>query len=235
MVERDVLRVAAECCTGLVHQLAEIEEANPCKEPVVDDFVASARWLAELAARIEPDDWARPGLGVWNVRSLLGHAARALVTVEDYLARPAQAVDTPSAVAYLVLAGKADPAAIAARGVTAGDDLGENPVASVAALVERVSQTVMSTPPEALMQTSAGGMTLHAYLPTRSVELVVHGCDLARALGAEPDPPVAAAASVARLLADAYLSLSTGGAAILCLALAGRPTAPEALVLWPSP
>ncbi|MGH9069288.1 MAG: maleylpyruvate isomerase N-terminal domain-containing protein [Acidimicrobiales bacterium] len=199
---------------------------------VADDFVASARWLAELAGRIEPDDWARPGLGVWDVRSLLGHAARALVTVEDYLDRPAQAVDTPSAVAYLVLAGKVDPAAIAARGVTAGGELGQDPVASVAALVERVSQVVTRTPPGALMQTSAGGMTLDAYLPTRTVELVVHGCDLARALSAEPEPPRRAAASVARLLTDAYLT--TGRAATLCLALAGRPSAPESLVLWPS-
>lgn len=199
---------------------------------VADDFIASARWLVELATRIGPDDWARPGLGVWDVRSLLGHAARALVTVEDYLGRPAEAVDTPSAVAYLVLGGKADPAAIAARGVTAGNQLGQDPLASVTALVDRVSQIVTRTPPGALMQTSAGGMTLDAYLPTRTVELVVHGCDLARALGAEPDPPMKAAASVARLLTDAYLSMDR--AATLCLALAGRPSAREALVLWPS-
>lgn len=200
---------------------------------VADDFVASARWLAELVTRIQPDDWARPGLGVWDVRSLLGHATRALVTVEEYLGRPARAVDTPSAVAYLVLGGKADPAAIAARGATAGGELGPDPLASVTALVDRVSQLVTRTPPGALLQTSAGGMTLEAYLPTRTVELVVHGCDLAHALGAEPDPPTEAAASVARLLTDAYLT--TDRAATLCLALAGRPSARQALVLWPPP
>ena len=199
---------------------------------IADEFVSSAGWLATLAASVGPADWDRPGLGAWNVRSLLGHAARALVTVEDYLARPAQRVDTLTALAYLMLAGKADPAAIAARGFTAGNDLGDEPAARVAELAARVSKLVAITEPNATMSTTAGSMTLEAYLPTRTVELIVHGCDLASAIGADLDPPPGAAASVARLLTDAYVA--TGRSAMLCLALAGRPVNPAALILWPS-
>lgn len=199
---------------------------------IADEFRSSAHWLAALSTRVGPDGWERPGLGVWTVRSLLGHAARALVTVEDYLARPAPRVDLPTALDYLLAAGKADPAAIAARGVTAGRDLGDEPRAWVDQLAARVSGAVAVTEPGVLLATAAGGMTLEAYLPTRTVELVVHGCDLALAIGADVDPPAAAAASVARLLTEVHVA--TGRVASLCLALAGRPTDPGGLVLWPS-
>lgn len=199
---------------------------------IADAFGSSARWLGALATAVGPDDWDRPGLGTWDVRSLLGHAARALVTVEDYVARPADRIDTPTTLDYLLMAGQADSAAIAARGVTAGRQLGDQPAAHVAELVARVSELVAITEPDALLSTIAGGMTLEAYLPSRTVELVVHGCDLAAAIGADVDPPAEAAASVARLLTEAYLA--TGRAATFCLALAGRPVDPPGLVLWPS-
>lgn len=202
------------------------------RDAIADEFISSARWLAALAARIGPDDWQRPGLGTWDVRSLLGHAARAIVTVGEYLGRPAERVDTPTALAYLVLAGKADPAAIANRGVVAGTDLGDAPAARVAELVDGVSQLVADTEPGVVLSTAAGGMTLEAYLPTRTVELVVHGCDLASAIGADLDPPSEAAASVAHLLTETHLA--TNRSATLCLALAGRPVGAADLVLWPS-
>ena len=115
--------------------------------PIAGEFTASARWLAELTALIGADDLDRPGLGSWSVRSLVGHAARALVTVEDYLARPAERIDTPTALDYLVLAAKADPAAIAARGVSAGDALGEAPASQVADLAARIPSSSPPRPP----------------------------------------------------------------------------------------
>lgn len=200
--------------------------------PVADEFAAAARWLAELTALVGSDDWDRPALGSWSVRSLVGHAARPMVTVEDYLARPAERVDTPTALAYFLAAAKADPAAIATRGVDAGTALGEEPRARVAELAVRVPKLVASTAPDALMTISAGGMTLDAYLPTRTVELVVPGCDLAAAIGARADPPSEAAASVVHLLVDAHLAAN--GAMAICLALAGRPAEASDLVIWPS-
>jgi uncharacterized protein (TIGR03083 family) len=200
--------------------------------PIADEFAAAARWLAELTALVGTDDWGRPALGSWDVRSLVGHAARAMVTVEDYLACPAEQIDTPTALAYILAAVRADPAPIAARGVDAGAALGDKPASRVAELAVRVTELVAATAPDALMTTSAGGMTLDAYLPTRTVELVVHGCDLAAALRVRADPPSEAASSVVHLLAGVHLV--TNGASAVCLALAGRPTGSAGLVIWPS-
>lgn len=200
--------------------------------PIVEEFTSSAQWLARLATEIPADAWDRLGLGVWDVRSLFGHAARAVLVVEEYLRRPAESVEVPSSVDYLLLAGRADPAAIAARGVNAGADLGDEPVAGVATMVERVLPIVARTPPDAVVATAVGGMTLESYLPTRTVELVVHGCDLAATVGLSSRAPAAAAASTARLLTEAHLR--AGRADILCLGLAGRPMPPGSFVLWPS-
>ncbi len=200
--------------------------------PIADEFISSAQWLVALAGRIEPGQWDRSGLGTWDVRSLLGHAARALVTVEEYIDRPAEQIDTPTALAYMVMAGTADPSAIAARGVSAGTELGDDPETHVSDLVTRVSGIVTSASPTLLILTAGGGMTLETYLPTRTVELVIHGCDLAAAIGADFDPPIEAAASTARLLTEAHLATDRG--VTLCLALSGRPTGPDDLILWPS-
>jgi uncharacterized protein (TIGR03083 family) len=198
--------------------------------PIADEFTEAAAWLAELAAQIPDAAWEQPGLGVWDIRSLLGHAARALATVEDYLSRPAAQIDVPSAVAYLAAAASASPEAIAARGVAAGDALGEDPATSVAELAARATSLVVASPADALLATIAGGMSLEAYLPTRTVELVVHGCDLAQALGLPDQPPDAASAAASRLLVE--VQLATTERSRLCLVLAGRPLVERDLTIW---
>jgi uncharacterized protein (TIGR03083 family) len=200
--------------------------------PIADEFTEAAAWLVSLVSQVPDDAWERHGLGVWDVRSLVGHAARALATVEDYLAAPAQQIDVSRALDYLSGAASAPPEAIAARGVAAGEALGSDPLARVTALAERATALVASSPPEALLSTIAGGMTLEAYLPTRMVELIVHGCDLASALGLAAAPPEAPAQATARLLLE--VQLLQGSHAALLLALAGRPIAEEGLSIWPS-
>ena len=63
-------------------------------------FTDAAGWFVRTAALVG-DRWDRPGLGAWDVRALVGHTSRALLTVETYLARPAAAVDVASAPDYL--------------------------------------------------------------------------------------------------------------------------------------
>jgi hypothetical protein len=46
------------------------------------------------------DRWDAPGLGEWDVRALVGHTSRAMLTVEAYLAKPAEQVDMLSAPLY---------------------------------------------------------------------------------------------------------------------------------------
>jgi hypothetical protein len=103
----------------------------------------------------------RPGLGEWDVRALVGHTSRSLVTVETYLARPASAVEIASAIDYFraTRAAAAD-AAVAARGRAAGTALGGDPAAAVAEIAARVLALVDTQDGSELVTTIAGGMRL---------------------------------------------------------------------------
>ncbi len=188
-------------------------------------FAEAAAWFAATAAQVG-DRWDDAGLGDWNVRDLIGHTTRALLTVETYLASAAGNVEVRSPEEYFarVLSGAGDPAAVAQRGRDAGAALGADPVDAVAAIADRVVRLVATAGPGAFVLTPAGGMLLSAYLPTRTFELVVHTCDLAVALGLEPAPPAAAAAVATRLLGD--LAVATGRAGELLLAGTGRRPLP---------
>src|SRR5215468_7364265 len=90
-------------------------------------FADAAGWFVRTAALVG-DRWDRPGLGEWDVRSLVGHTSRALVTVETYLARPAPGADVASVTEYFraMRAVAAEPV-VAARGRDAGAVLGSDP------------------------------------------------------------------------------------------------------------
>src|SRR5215469_176059 len=89
-------------------------------------FADATGWFVRTAALVG-DRWDRPGLGEWDVRALVGHTSRALVTVESYLARPAPAADVGSSADYFraTHAAAAQPA-VAARGRDAGTALGSD-------------------------------------------------------------------------------------------------------------
>ena len=187
-------------------------------------FADAARWFVGTAALVG-DRWDRPGLGEWDVRALVGHTSRALVTVETYLAHPASAVKVDSATGYFraTRAAAADPA-VAARGRDAGTALGSDPAAAVAQIAARVVALVDTRDGTELVTTIAGGMRLGDYLPTRTFELAVHTADLAAALGGPPDVPATAAAQALSIVAD--LALTDGLAGPLLLAATGRPCLP---------
>lgn len=192
---------------------------------LVEGFAAAGRWYVDVVEMVG-DRWGSPGLGEWDVRSLVGHTSRSFVTVETYLASPAEVVEIASSVDYYratrsIAAGPG----VAERGVAAGLALGEDPVAAVRELADRVIPLVSSLTGAELVTTIAGGMRLADYLPTRIVELVVHTGDLCRALGL----PLA----VPELPARQALSLVSGLAAVdgvagdVLLALTGRSSLPD--------
>lgn len=187
-------------------------------------FADAAGWFVRTAALVG-DRWDRPGLGEWDVRSLVGHTSRALVTVETYVARPALAVEVASAAGYFraTRAAAADPA-VAARGRDAGTALGRDPPAAVAQIAARVVALVGTCDGTELVTTIAGGMRLGDYLPTRTFELAVHTADLAMVLGVPPDIPATAAAQALSIAAD--LAVTDGLAGPLLLAATGRPGLP---------
>jgi uncharacterized protein (TIGR03083 family) len=188
-------------------------------------FSEAARWFADTVPQVG-DRWDSPGLGEWDVRALVGHTSRALLTVEAYLATPATRVDIPTPSAYLrATTAVAAGTDVTARGRAAGAALGADPVASVAAVAERVVALVDAEDGTALVTTLAGGMRLADYVPTRTFELVVHTCDLAGALGIPADVPRDAVGHALALVAAA--AAERGDAAALLLALTGRAALPE--------
>ena len=184
-------------------------------------FADAAGWFVRTAALVG-DRWDRPGLGDWDVRALVGHTSRSLLTVEAYLARPAAAVEVASPVEYFraTRAEAADPA-VAARGRDAGTALGADPAASVAGIADRVLPLIATKDGSELVTTIAGGMRLAAYLPTRTFELAVHTTDLAVALGVPPDVPPTAAEQALRIVSD--IAVADGLAGPLLLIATGRP------------
>ena len=191
-----------------------------------DHFAEAAEKYARLVAQIAPDQWDAAGLGVWDLRALVGHGARALVTVDTYLDRPAQLEALDSPVAYLTATtGATDPEAVAARGRQAGDALGSDPAATVTDLVARVLPRVAAAG-DPLIETIGGGMRLSAYLPTRTFELVVHGLDVARAAGlAQPGFSTSLLTEVTCLASAAAVRHEHGPTVLL--ALTGRQPLPQ--------
>ena len=151
-------------------------------------YSQAARAVADLVGTIPPGRWDGPGLGEWDLRALVGHTSRALLTVETYLQRPAEREDLATAAAYVVAGQRlaADAGGgVAQRGRDAGEALGPRPAEAFTAIVDRVlPQCERADDP--LITTIAGGMRLSVYLETRTFELVVHGVDIADALGVAP-------------------------------------------------
>ena len=94
-------------------------------------YAAAARAFADLVGRLPGTAYDGPGLGDWDLRALVGHTARALVTVRTYLDQPADDATVESAADYLALATRTatDPAAVLERGRAAGTALGDDPAA----------------------------------------------------------------------------------------------------------
>jgi uncharacterized protein (TIGR03083 family) len=192
-------------------------------------YRSAAGCFLGLLSSLTERDWSRPGLGVWSVRDLAGHASRALLTVEYYL-DAAQTTDNPwvaDAAAYYRPTASAwvDPSAVAERGRAAGDALGDQPADAVAGIVARVLALVDDSPDNALVNTPVGTMTLTGYLPTRTFELVVHTLDLAAAVGADVPPGLTEPLAGCLQLA-ARVATEQGQAVDVLLALTGRRPLP---------
>lgn len=184
-------------------------------------YADAADWFLENVGLVG-DRWDQPGLGEWDVRSLVGHTSRAFLTVEEYLARPAPAVEIESAADYFrATSALAAGAAVAQRGRDAGRALGSDPAAAVAETAGRVLQLLESCNGSEPVTTIVGGMQLGAYLPTRTFELAVHTADLAVALGEPVDVPASAAAQALEIVSA--LAVSSGAAGRLLLVASGRP------------
>ncbi|MDT7579767.1 MAG: hypothetical protein QOK35_1031 [Pseudonocardiales bacterium] len=190
-------------------------------------FLDAAATVADLVGRIPGGAWDGPGLGVWDLRALVGHTSRALVTVSTYLAQRADAVEVPTPTAYYVAvarAGGAGSSAVAQRGVAAGAALGDDPATAFATLRDDAADILRRTADDEIVPTVAGGMRVGDYLPTRTFELTVHGADISAATGLPVVFAPAVLADVATLAARVAVELGHGPA--LLAALTGRAALP---------
>jgi uncharacterized protein (TIGR03083 family) len=198
-----------------------------------DSFVATATAFLNLVRQITPDQWELPGLGEWSVRDLVGHTSRAISTIELYLADEAPSeVSVPTAEEYYlrVFDGHTDNAAVAARGRTAGWELGDDAAARIEQSLLRVGTLLAEQPADRVVAIGSIAVPLPEYLRTREFELVVHGLDLARATGKPIDIPLPALAD-ATLLASG-VAVRRGRAEDLLFALTGRDSLPSDFTIF---
>jgi uncharacterized protein (TIGR03083 family) len=197
------------------------------------DFDTAAHSFLDLVARVTVSQWNEPALGVWDVRSLVGHTARAILVVEQYLlADPASEVTTPDAEAYYidVLGEHADNDAIAGRGVAAGKALTEDSGTEFEAALDRALILIAANGPDRVIAIGPIGIPLGEYLKTRVFELVVHGMDIAKATNQEHGFPAHVVANVADLAAR--VAVRKGDGEDILFALTGRrPLRPRYSIL----
>jgi uncharacterized protein (TIGR03083 family) len=191
------------------------------------DFETAAHSFLDLVAEVRVSQWSEPALGVWDVRSLVGHTARAILVVEQYLlADPAPEVTTPDAEAYYVdvLGKHTDNDAIAARGVEAGNGLSEDSGAEFEAALGRALALIEANGPGRIVAIGPIGIPLGEYLRTRVFELVVHGMDIAKATNQPHGIPSDIVANVADLAAR--VAVRNGSGEDILFALTGRRPLP---------
>lgn len=200
---------------------------------VGETWTSAAHAFAELVEQLPVDRWEAPGLGVWSLRDLVGHTSSAgLGAVIETLDRPASSEDITSPEGYYALAKSVDRATYQAAVASSiqdaqqqGERLGDHPGIAVQLLVDQAIAKLDTAEGDILIDSAAGGMRLHTWLPTRTFELAVHSLDIARAAGLPallPDRVIADATVLA-----ARIAIATGDGPSLLLAMTGRAALPR--------
>lgn len=156
-------------------------------------FTEAARNVIDLADEVEESQWTAPALDGWTVRELFVHASRAGSTVTAYAAGTAdRELRSPADYYLTALDSDGIHESVAERARNQATELDEPVPAYLRRVFTEAEQTLQRTPSHQVLGTQAGGIALEDYLPTRVVELVVHGIDLAAALGLEARIPAIA-------------------------------------------
>lgn len=191
-------------------------------------FASAAEAFGALVRQIPDGRWDGPGLGEWDLRSLVGHTSRSLTTVSTYLQTTAEREDVTDAADYYVkiqdYAAGMGAEAVVERGRQAGRDLGADPVAAIEALIPRVLSELDQVDDPLIEVIGGLGIRLNSYLPTRTFEFAVHGFDIAAAAGIEFCAPEDVLADAAALATQIGVRLGRGPAVLL--ALTGRRDLP---------
>ena len=184
-------------------------------------------FFVDTVNKIKPDQWDMPALGEWSVRDLVGHTVRAMLTLPQFAKRkageraPVADIPTPAAYYQQAFVGDGTNERIAERGRQTAETLGPDLPAAVAQVSMEVASLLDTLPDDFVFKTLAGNIMLVDYLPTRTLELVVHTLDLLAPTEIAGSPPHAMLSAL-RLLAD--LAADTPYAGHLALLATGRDT-----------
>ena len=193
---------------------------------VKNAFGEAVQQLVDVAERIPPEGWEKPGLGEWTVRELLSHVVGAIEAPIAY-AGQAGPIDMDDAAEYYISA-MASPSIhqeVAERARQGVERLGDDPASALRTVAARTLAALEEFADDDPMSTSFGTVRLVDYLPTRILEVVVHTLDIADAAGIPVEPPPDALRVSLALLGD--IAVRQGEGAMLALALSGRRSLPE--------
>ncbi len=193
-----------------------------------------ARTRAALAAQAEvlrtavhtlcagPDAEARLAaptrLGDWRVRELVAHLGSVFDSVSHNIGADAGPGEPLTPTGWVAATRTAAPAIASYAEQQAEREFGGSPAEVAAALDAAIDRTLTilaqaeEYAPGLRIPNRFGPMLFSDYLVTRLLETVVHGDDLAAALGTELPHDRQALAAATRLLADALAAQAPGGA-----------------------
>jgi uncharacterized protein (TIGR03083 family) len=143
--------------------------------------------LAGVLAAMTSADLDRPTrLGDWTVQQLVAHLVRGVDRLPTYVAAPEPPDTTTDWLDYWSRAAESDPRSISDRAKEFASSINGRPVLEVWRRTVTDALTVAEgTPRDRRLHTPFGGIRLDHYLPTRVLEVTVHGLDLRAALGLE--------------------------------------------------
>ena len=138
-------------------------------------FLDAAAVVADLVDLDPLTGWDGPGLGEWDLRALVGHTSRSLITVVEYLRRPATAAEVATPEAYYAEVARligADPSAVVERGRAAGAALGDDPAAAFRARLADAAAALDGAGDDDLLTTTRRGhapdrLPAHAHVRAR--------------------------------------------------------------------
>ena len=198
---------------------------SPFGDKIRQAYLESAEFFAGLVDGVDVDAWEEPALGQWTLRDLAGHTYRSISTVVGYSEKPAPQVNVESPVDWILnVRQHADPDRIAELGRSAGLEIMDNPQMMVRGFLNMARERVGGLDDDFILATPRGGMRFVDYLQLRTMELVIHGSDLARALGAEATPPAGGMQVALQVLTG--VAVAEGRGPDLADALTGRRVLP---------
>lgn len=165
-----------------------MDPSRPCPVPFersTSAFRAQADALHSVLSSL-PDGWTGRAtrLPAWDLHQLVAHTMRAATRVTAYLERGAPDRAEIDWLDYWRRANDTDPDGVAQRAVEDASSLDPSGAADAFGRAWADALTAAEDAGAArLMMGPFGGMRLDHYLPTRVVELTVHGLDIRAALG----------------------------------------------------